>query len=220
MEVVTQNRLTTTVEEDRSRQELLDHYVWKEEMGSKLKVQLERELGHVRREREKELVSRTEVLNRLKLDLIDVKEGSELKIRQLRSMFERRVASRSEEHSKTTEAHKQQLAQLQQQLDQTRKAFKETEDSLRKQKLRRETDVELVIKNYDSSMEAMASEFSAQKNAYSCDWSEVTRLDFELGKVDAEHGRIAGERRVKDLRDSILKKESDYLSRLFSTLRS
>merc|ERR1719329_1158326 len=73
MQELTLKRLTTTVEEERSRQELLEHYVGREEAASKRRQLLEKDLAHIRREREKAGSSRTEVLTKLKADLLDVK---------------------------------------------------------------------------------------------------------------------------------------------------
>merc|ERR1719247_3898402 len=72
MQDLTLKRLTTTVEEERSRQELLEHYI--------------------SREQEKAQSSRTEVLTKLKADLLDVKDSTELRMRQLREKYEGRMA--------------------------------------------------------------------------------------------------------------------------------
>lgn len=50
MEDLTLKRLSTTVEEERSRQELLEHYVCKEESATKKRLQLEKHLAQVRRD--------------------------------------------------------------------------------------------------------------------------------------------------------------------------
>merc|ERR1711904_676246 len=91
MQELTLKRLTTTVEEERSRQELLEHYVGREEAASKRRQQLEKDLAHIRREREKAQSSRTEVLTKLKADLLDVKDSTELRMRQLREKYEGRI---------------------------------------------------------------------------------------------------------------------------------
>merc|ERR1711904_715298 len=91
MQELTLKRLTTTVEEERSRQELLEHYISREEAASKRRAQLEKDLAHIRREREKAQSSRTEVLTKLKADLLDVKDSTELRMRQLREKYEGRI---------------------------------------------------------------------------------------------------------------------------------
>merc|ERR1719293_58709 len=50
MQDLTLKRLTTTVEEERSRQELLEHYKTRESEATLRKQQLERDLNHMRQE--------------------------------------------------------------------------------------------------------------------------------------------------------------------------
>ena len=80
-------RLSTTVEEERSRQELLEHYINREEAATKKRQQLEKDLAHVRRDREKSQTSRTEVLTKLKADLLDVRDSTEHKSRTLKERY-------------------------------------------------------------------------------------------------------------------------------------
>merc|ERR1719160_1098735 len=68
MQELTLKRLTTTVEEERSKQELLEHYKVKEADASKRRQQLEKDLNHIRREKEKSQTHRTEILTKLKAE--------------------------------------------------------------------------------------------------------------------------------------------------------
>lgn len=109
MQDLTLKRLTTTVEEERSRSELLDHYISREEAASKRRAQLEKDLAHIRREREKAQSSRTEVLTKLKADLLDVKDSTELRMRQLRDKYEGRMAEHAERDKLEEDQYKKRI---------------------------------------------------------------------------------------------------------------
>ncbi|KAF4672442.1 hypothetical protein FOL46_008984 [Perkinsus olseni] len=83
MQDVVLKRMTTTVEEERSRQELIAHYLLREKLAVRRKAELKNRLSQVRLEREKAHATRTETLTKLKADLLDVRESTQLKLKQL-----------------------------------------------------------------------------------------------------------------------------------------
>merc|ERR1719456_1548663 len=112
MQEVTLKRLTTTVEEEKSRQELLEHYIKREEQASKVRAQLEKDLASIRREREKAQSSRTEVLTKLKADLLDVQESKVRTMRKLRSANEARMNQYHEDFKAKEDAYRKQMDKL------------------------------------------------------------------------------------------------------------
>merc|ERR1719498_1664850 len=93
MQDLTLKRLTTTVEEERSKMELLEHYKIKETDASKRRTQLEKDLAHIRREKDRSQSHRTEILTKLKADLLDVKENKTNRMTNLRQRYENRMKS-------------------------------------------------------------------------------------------------------------------------------
>merc|ERR1719162_2748858 len=91
MQELTLKRLTTTVEEERSKMELLEHYKIKESDASKRRTQLEKDLNHIRREKDRSQSHRTEILTKLKADLLDVKENKLDRMNSLRQRYENRM---------------------------------------------------------------------------------------------------------------------------------
>merc|ERR1719265_1506722 len=152
MQELTLKRLTTTVEEERSRQELLEHYVGREEAASKRRQQLEKDLAHIRREKERAGSSRTEVLTKLKADLLDINDSTYLRMKQLRERYENRMTEHQEKFNTKEEEYTKTIAALKDANKNMRIASQEDEIGLRRQKVRRETDVENVIKSYDSAV--------------------------------------------------------------------
>jgi len=193
MQDLTLKRLTTTVEEERSRQELLEHYVGREEAASKRRQQLEKDLAHIRREREKAQSSRTEVLTKLKADLLDVKDSTELRMKQLEERFKNRMNEHQEKFNAQEEAYTKNIAALKDANKNMRIASQEDEIGLRRQKVRRETDVENVIKSYDSAVMEMVVDFNCHVDEYKKEQKSLQELKEHFSKVDAEKERISHE---------------------------
>ncbi|CAE8608984.1 unnamed protein product, partial [Polarella glacialis] len=105
MQELTLKRLTTTVEEEKSRQELLEHYKSREAEASKRRQQLEKDLSHIRRECERAQSQRTEILTKLKADLLDVKDTKTERMSALRLRYETRMR----EHQEAFDAKKDEL---------------------------------------------------------------------------------------------------------------
>merc|ERR550514_34150 len=105
MQQLTLKRLTTTVEEEHSRQELLEHYKSRDQEASKRRQQLEKDLNHIRRECERAQSQRTEILTKLKADLLDVKDSKLERMSQLRNRYETRMR----EHQEAFTAKKEDL---------------------------------------------------------------------------------------------------------------
>jgi hypothetical protein len=193
MQELTLKRLTTTVEEERSRQELLEHYVGREEAASKRRQQLEKDLAHIRREREKAQSSRTEVLTKLKADLLDVKDSTELRMKQLRERAANRMTEHQEKFNAKEEEYTKGIATIKDANKNMRIASQEDEIGLRRQKVRRETDVENVIKSYDAAVMEMVVDFNCHVDEYKKEQKSLQELKEHFSKVDAEKERISHE---------------------------
>merc|ERR1711959_198657 len=200
MQDLTLKRLTTTVEEERSRQELLEHYVQREEAASKRRQQLEKDLAHIRREREKAQSSRTEVLTKLKADLLDVKDSTELRMRQLREKYEGRIMEHFERFNAQEAQYLKRIEELRTQNKNMRAGSQEDEIGLRRQKVRRETDVENVIRSYDSAIVEMVADYNSHVVEYKKEQKTLVELKEHFAKVDTEKERIRSENVIASTR--------------------
>merc|ERR1719226_76110 len=91
MQDLTLKRLTTTVEEERSRQELLEHYKTRESEASRRKQQLEKDLNHMRKECERAQSARSDILTKLKADRYEVTVSQEKRMKDLRERYDLRM---------------------------------------------------------------------------------------------------------------------------------
>lgn len=209
MQELTLKRLTTTVEEERSKNELLEHYKVKEAEASKRKQQLERELHHIRRERDRAQSQRTEVLTKLKADLLDVKDSKQEEMMKLRKRYEERMKGYQEQFNQRREDYTRKIETLKQKNANLRKQSQEEESGKKKAVKRYETDVENVIKQYDDRIKEMAYNLHEHQEHFAKEQRQLTELREHFQKVDFEKECISAEEGLAEARRSKLKAEAE-----------
>lgn len=207
MQELTLKRLTTTVEEDRSRQELLDQYILREEQASKKRAQLEKDLATVRRERENSQSARTDELTRLKANLSDVKESTTLAMERLRTLFQTQMQDQQDAYNGKEESIKKEIAKVQEEAKAQQSAALEEEVQLRRRKMRGETECDKLIKDYDTEVLANVDEFNSQLIEYEKETKKLDLLQDHFRKVDLENQRIVEEDELTKTRNRRIARE-------------
>merc|ERR1712139_22133 len=167
----------------------------------------EKDLAHIRREREKAQSSRTEVLTKLKADLLDVKDSTELRMKQLEEHYKNRMNEHQEKFNAQEEAYTKNIAALKDANKNMRIASQEDEIGLRRQKVRRETDVENVIKGYDSAILEMVADYNSHVVEYKMEQKNLMELKEHFAKVDTEKERIRSEDVISQIRQRKIQQE-------------
>eukprot|EP00437_Effrenium_voratum_P004582 CAMPEP_0181437430 /NCGR_PEP_ID=MMETSP1110-20121109/21375_1 /TAXON_ID=174948 /ORGANISM="Symbiodinium sp., Strain CCMP421" /LENGTH=385 /DNA_ID=CAMNT_0023561057 /DNA_START=39 /DNA_END=1196 /DNA_ORIENTATION=+ len=196
MQELTLKRLSTTVEEEKSRQELLEHYKSREAEASARRQQLDRDLAHIRRECERAQSHRNEILTKLKADLINVKDTKTDKMNALRNKYEQRM----KEHQEAFEAKRDELQKKINTLTESNKKLKgqsldEEMDQIRKAK-RYEMDVDGVITRYDTEVKELAKNYSENAEHLKKEQRQLGDLREHFEKVEEEKACIAAEELV------------------------
>jgi len=174
MQDVTLKRLTTTVEEERSRQELLQHYVEREAQASAKRALLEKDLAHIRREREKASSQRTEQITKLKADLHDVEENTEAKQNQLLRQHEKCMKEHLEKHKTLEAKFDEEILKLKLKYKELKETDKEAEIGKISKKRRGENDLMGVIQGYDSQISELKTDYEAQVIDYEKEQKELS----------------------------------------------
>eukprot|EP00927_Polykrikos_kofoidii_P048882 TRINITY_DN43057_c0_g1_i1.p1 TRINITY_DN43057_c0_g1~~TRINITY_DN43057_c0_g1_i1.p1 ORF type:complete len:383 (-),score=101.06 TRINITY_DN43057_c0_g1_i1:62-1210(-) len=207
MQELTLKRLTTTVEEEKGRAELLDYYKSREQEASKLRQQLEKDLGHIRREIEKKQQHRTEQLNRLKAALLDVKGSKIQRMNVLRTRFDTRM----KEHQDAFKLRREELVRRIKALEDSNRKLRATshDDEFGKKKTAKRYDMEVegVIKSYDSQVKEMAYRLNENQEQFKKEQKQLNELREHFEKVDAEKEFIASEEAIADARRAKLEAE-------------
>eukprot|EP00971_Amphidinium_carterae_P244740 4859175-Amphidinium_carterae.1 len=186
MQELTLKRLTTTVEEEKSRQELLEHYKSREAEASKLRQQLEKDLAHIHRETESAQSQRTQILTKLKADLQDVKDSKFDRMSTLRQRYEDRMKQFQEAFNLRRETHQKEIDALKDANKKLKDESQSDENAQKKQKKRFEFDVDSIIKTYDASVAEAEVNLQEHKEGLKKEERELRELKEHFSKVDHE----------------------------------
>jgi len=204
MQELTLKRLTTTVEEERSKAELLEHYNLKEKDASKRRQQLEKDLNHIRREKDRSQSHRTEILTKLKADLLDVKESKTNRMTALRTRYENRMKDYQDQFNARKEDLEKKIEALKAKNKKTRDESQDEEGAKKKAVRRYEMDVDGEIKKYDTSIKEIMYNLNEHQEGYKREQKQLMELDEHFKKVHSEKECIAAEEGLSDARKSKL----------------
>jgi len=204
MQELTLKRLTTTLEEERSKTELLEHYKIKEADASKRRQQLEKDLNHIRREKDRSQSHRTEILTKLKADLLDVKENKLDRMTSLRTRYENRMKEFQEVFNARKEEMDKKIENLKLKNQKLRADSNEGEAVQKKAVRRYEMDVDAEIKKYDTTIKEVAYNLNEHTEGWRREQKDLMELKEHFSKVDSEKDCIANEEGLSDARRSKL----------------
>lgn len=220
MQELTLKRLTMTVEEERSRQELLEHYKSREAEASKRRQQLEKDLSHIRRECERAQSQRTEILTKLKADLLDVKDSKLDRMTALRNRYESRMQEHQEAFDQKRDELQRKINALKDSNHKLRLTSQEEETGKKKTAKRYEMDVENVIKQYDLQVKEMAGQLSEHQEAFKKEKRQLSELREHFEKVDEEKRCITAEEAIAEARRSKLSAERERRGQSAATVQA
>merc|ERR550537_937793 len=110
------------------------------------------------------------------------------------------MTEHQEKFNKEEEEYTKNIAALKDANKNMRIASQEDEIGLRRQKVRRETDVENVIKSYDAAVMEMVVDFNCHVDEYKKEQKQLLELKEHFSKVDAENERIRHEDAITQTR--------------------
>ncbi|KAJ3113259.1 hypothetical protein HDU96_003601 [Phlyctochytrium bullatum] len=200
-------RLKTTVEEEKARQDQLSVIIAREQRTSNEVRALKEEVERAKKERTAEVNKRNEIIRRLKGrgHCINTNKKEELRdIKQQAEETTKRMETRSKQkedqeiqlaHEKES-ALEREIASLQLQLVETTARNREEEAQLRKRKFKIESEVENWIHKYDQDMEEKQSELEDLTAIYMEEKSQLDELQARYNDLQKEYDRIMEERRL------------------------
>lgn len=200
MQDLTLKRLTTTVEEERSRTELLEHYKNREAEASKRRQQLERDLNLIRRECERAQSQRNNILNKLRAELWIVKKSSQDKMADLRNRYDKRMKEHEAAFGTKEEEILKKINNLREANKKARVANEDEELGQKGKAKRHEMDVEGIIKEYDVKVKEMAFQLGERTDLYNKEKKQLLELSDHFKKVDEEKKTIEAEEAIADAR--------------------
>ncbi|CAK0895148.1 unnamed protein product [Prorocentrum cordatum] len=207
MQDLTLKRLTTTVEEERSRQDLLENYRTREKEATLRKQQLERDLQHMRKECEKAQSKRQEILTKLKADRYEVQDNQRKRMEELRSRYEIRMKEHQDAFTHKKDEMEKKISELRDKNNKL-KANSEVEENERQKNARRfEREVGDKIKEYDEKVREITHEIAETRELKDKENKRLVELEERFYKIDEERECIRQEESIVDARKKKLEDE-------------
>ena len=192
----TYSRLSTSVEEEKSKDDWFLEISTREERASQTLRQLQKEIRAEKAERERHVKSRDEQIRKLHEEIEEIKSSTVAEIRALEA--ETKSAEEADKASAVSrdEALTAEIERLQMQIAQQKQEHREKEDALRKKKVKVEAEVEAWISKFDTDMDEKDREITALRAIYDEDRAEMMRLEDYFTKLAAEReAQLALERK-------------------------
>jgi len=193
----TYQRLSTSVEEEKSKEDWFLEISAREEKASQTLRQLQKEIKAEKAEREKQVSARNDTIQKLREELELIKASTLAEERQLDT--ETKATEEADKNAFTGKetALSEEFKRLTEELKTKRAANKEAEDQLRKRKVKYEAEASNWITKYDTEMEEKDKEISALRLIYEEEKKELNRLETYFNKLLAEREAALVEERKK-----------------------
>jgi len=190
-------KLSTSVEEEKSKEDWFLEISAREEKASQTLRQLQKEIKAEKAEREKQVSQRNDTIQKLREELEMIKSMTLAEERQLDQ-----ETKASEEADKNAFTSKEtsladELKKVTEELASKRASNKEAEEQLRKKKVKYEGEAATWIQKYDTEMEEKDREISALRLIYEEERKELNRLETYFNKLLAEREAALAEERKK-----------------------
>ena len=190
-------KLSTSVEEEKSKEDWFLEISAREEKASQTLRQLQKEIKTEKAERERQVSARNETIQKLREELELIKTSTLAEERQLDA--ETKASEEADRNGFTSKetALSDELSRLSEELKSKRATNKEAEESLRKKKVKYEGEAAAWISKYDADMEEKDREISALRLIYEEERKELNRLENYFNTLMAEREAALAEERKK-----------------------
>ncbi|KAJ3248281.1 hypothetical protein HDU78_001287 [Chytriomyces hyalinus] len=196
VKVLVYERLKTSVEEEKAKQDQLSVIIAKEQKTSNEVRLLKEELDKAKRERTTEVSKRNEIIRRLKEELRDIKQQAEDTTKRLESRSKQKEDQELQIAKDKELAMKDEIKRSTEELRDTVKKNREEEAILRKKKFKVESEVENWIHKYDQDMDEKQAELEDITAIYNEEKAQLDELQARYGELQKEYEKIMEERRI------------------------
>ncbi|KAJ3088216.1 hypothetical protein HK102_009268 [Quaeritorhiza haematococci] len=191
-------RLKTTVEEEKMKQDQLSVIISKEQKTSQEVKSLQEELEKATRERISEVSKKNEIIKRLKEELRDIKQQAEETTKRLETRSKQKEDLDLQQFKQKEVALKQEIANLGVQLADITVKHRDEEAQLRKKKFKIESEVENWIHKYDQDMEEKQNEIEDVMAIFTEEKAQLDELQSRYRALQREYEKIMDERRAAE----------------------
>ena len=152
----TLQKLSTSVEEEKSKEDWFLEISAREEKAAQQQRQLQKEIKVEKQERERQVSAREETIRKLREELDAIQTGTRDEIKALEDETKKTEGDDKARFTTQEDALQEELAKLRTELAEKRQSHKESEEGLRRKKMKNEAEVQNWIAMYDRDMEDKA----------------------------------------------------------------
>eukprot|EP00753_Platysulcus_tardus_P002754 PLAT11866.1.p1 GENE.PLAT11866.1~~PLAT11866.1.p1 ORF type:complete len:456 (-),score=243.25 PLAT11866.1:129-1496(-) len=203
-------RLSTTVEQEQSQTEFTNDLRARIKQAELDRIKLQEELRKERLEKERDLTIHNDIISKLKAELHDIKQTSEVEAATLeRETKEKGSADRSE-HVAEYDRLEERLGKTDESVETLVKADADAEELLRNRTRKAELGVTSWISKYDEFMLARAETMAEVESAYAHEKRRLAELEEHFRRIDrdlaieaeeeAAIAAIAAKKRAEEMR--------------------
>jgi len=215
-------RLCTSVEEEKAKGDWFAEVSAREERASQQLRQLQKEIRGEKAERDKDVSQRDELLRKLQGELDGIQNTTLAQIAQIEAEAKAQEDGDRAAFVGRETGLRAELAKLTADLAAKRKENKDSEDNLRKKKVKNESEVEQWISKYDADVGDKDSELGALKAVYADEQKEMARLEAYFAQVAVERGaqleverKLAAVRAREEAQQQALELAAIYMQRIW-----
>merc|ERR1719453_1239126 len=145
--------LTTTVEEEKARNDMIREVIAKEKEVSAAVKKLQADLANEKQQHEQEVEDRNEIIAKLKEELVAVRTKSSIETKYLHKVARARGQSLNRAYNAQTSDLEQKIWHVKKELEIEVRANAETEEFLKKKQAILSKEVQVWLEKYDTDME-------------------------------------------------------------------
>jgi len=193
----TLQKLSTSVEEEKSKEDWFLEISAREEKASQTLRQLQKEIKAEKADRERQVSARNESIQKLRDELSAIKTSTVNETQALQADTKAQEEADRDSYQSRDSALRDELARLTAELSAKKAENKESEEALRKKKVKNEAEVEAWISRYDADMAEKDEQITALRSLYEDERKELTKLEDYFNKLMAEKEAQLAEERKK-----------------------
>jgi hypothetical protein len=215
-------RLCTSVEEEKAKADWFADVSAREERASQQLRQLRKETRNEKADRAKDVSVRDEQIRKLRSELDGIQNSTLAQVAEIEAEAKAQDDADRQAFIDREKALQAELTELKSDLAARRKENKDSEDALRKRKMKNESEVEQWISKYDADVGDKHAELNSLKAVYANEQKEMARLEAYFAEVTAnrelkllEERKLAAVRAREQAQHQALERAATYVQKIW-----
>lgn len=201
--------LTTTVEEEKARNDMILEVIAKEKEVSAAVKKLQEDLANERQQHEAEVEERNEIIAKLKEELQEVRTKSAIETKYLQKESRARLQSLNRIYGQSTSDLDESIWRVRKQLEIEVRANKESEEFLKRKQQQLQHEIQTWMQKYDTDTEEMDRELEQLKASRAEDLVKLNDYTERYTKEMEEKARREEEARIRAEMEALRKQEEE-----------